>query len=89
VPDLPALAEEPAERLEAYSGKATESSAKHSSGTVSLGWAKDAGKYAAGKHSSGEYAEGKHAAVTRAHGSMAPVTLRQILQVLNRPTSGY
>jgi hypothetical protein len=89
VPELPALAEEPAARLEAYSGKATESSAKHSSGTVSLGWAKDAGKYAAGRHSSGEYAEGKHAAVTRAHGSMAPVTLRQILQVLNRPTSGY
>jgi hypothetical protein len=91
VPVLPTPTGEPtesSERLEEYFGK-VEASGRHASGRISLGWAKDAGKYAAGKHSSGNYAEGKHAAVTRAHGSMAPVTLRQILGVLNGPMSGH
>jgi hypothetical protein len=76
--------EEPA-RLEQYFGKDFTGNGKHSSGKPALGWAKS--QYAKGKHSTGHYAEGKHAAVTRAHGSMAPVTIRQILGVLNTPMS--
>jgi hypothetical protein len=90
VPMLPTPTGEPVDlpsRLEEYFGEA-KSSGRHAGDKVSLGWAKEAGKYASGKHSSGYYAEGKHAAVTRAHGSMAPMTLRQILAVLNGPTSG-
>ncbi|HEY0474778.1 MAG TPA: hypothetical protein VGD34_24070 [Kribbella sp.] len=90
VPVLPTPTGEPVDppsRLKEYFGEA-KSSGRHSGDKVSLGWAKEAGKYASGKHSSGNYAEGKHAAVTRAHGSMAPMTLRQILAVLNGPTSG-
>ncbi|TDU90987.1 hypothetical protein EV138_4588 [Kribbella voronezhensis] len=70
-------------RLEQYFGGSLASSAKHSSGKVSLGYAK--GKYQPGKHSNGKYVEGRHAAIARAHGSMAPMTLRQILTVLNIP----
>ncbi|MFI5711774.1 hypothetical protein [Kribbella sp. NPDC051620] len=75
--------EEPA-RLEQYLSKPT-GHGKHSSGKPALGWAKS--QYAKGKHSTGHYAEGRHAAITRAHGSMAPVTIRQILGVLNTPMS--
>ena len=82
---LPTPTGEPTEvpRLEQYFGGSLNPTAKHSNGKVSLGWAK--GKYQAGKHSNGKYIEGRHAAIARAHGSMAPVTLRQILTVLNGP----
>ncbi len=83
----PALPPEtPAEptRLEQYVNKQLQANAKHSNGQYSLGWAKQ--QYAKGKHSNGQYVEGKHAAFERAHGSMNPVTLRQILWVLNHPT---
>ena len=70
-------------RLEQYLGGSLATSAKHSSGKVALGYAK--AKYEAGKHSNGMYVEGKHAAIDRAHGSMAPMTLLQILSVLNSP----
>ena len=87
-PVLPTPTGEPIlpNRLEQYVGKALAANAKHSSGKPSLGYAN--GKYAKGKHSTGAYAEGKHAAFDRAHGSMAPVTLRQILGVLNTPMTG-
>ncbi|NEA34147.1 hypothetical protein [Streptomyces sp. SID13031] len=88
VPVLPtptgAPIEEPV-RLEQYFGKGFTDNGKHSSGKPALGWAKS--QYAKGKHSTGQYAEGKHAATNRAHGSMAPVTIRQILGVLNTPMS--
>jgi hypothetical protein len=85
---LPTPSGEPTEvpRLEQYFGGPLAAHAKHSNGKVSLGWAK--AEYEAGKHSSGKYSEGKHAAIARAHGSMAPMTLRQILTVLNGPMSG-
>ena len=73
------------DRLNEYFGTAFEDAAKHSNGKHTLGWAK--AQYAKGKHSSGQYAEGKHAAVNRAHGSMNPATLRQILSVLNNGTT--
>jgi hypothetical protein len=73
------------DRLTEYFGTAFEDAAKHSNGKYTLGWAR--AQYAQGKHSSGQYAEGKHAAVNRAHGSMNPVTLRQILLVLNNGTT--
>jgi hypothetical protein len=73
-------------RLEQYVGKAAASGAKHSNGKPSVGFVR--AKYATGKHSSGRYAEGKHAAIARTHGSMKPVTLRQILGVLNTPMNG-
>ncbi|GAA3553460.1 hypothetical protein [Kribbella ginsengisoli] len=79
-----APAEEPA-RLPQYVGKGFTGHGKHSSGKPALGYAKS--EYAKGKHSTGHYAEGRHAAFTRAHGSMAPVTIRQILGVLNTPMS--
>lgn len=85
--DKPALPPEtPVEptRLEQYVNQRLEAAAKHSNGGFSLGWAKQ--QYAKGKHSNGQYAEGKHAAFDRAHGSMNPATLRQILWVLNHPT---
>ncbi|MDX6284033.1 MAG: hypothetical protein QOH03_5104, partial [Kribbellaceae bacterium] len=88
IPVLPtptgAPIEEPA-RLEQYFGKGFTGNGKHSSGKPALGWARS--QYAKGKHSTGHYAEGRHAAITRAHGSMAPVTIRQILGVLNTPMS--
>ncbi len=86
---LPTPTGEPTEvpRLEQYFGGSANPTAKHSNGKVSLGWAKN--KYQAGKHSSGKYTEGKHAAISRAHGSMAPMTLRQILTVLNSPMSEH
>ncbi|GAB2599381.1 hypothetical protein [Kribbella endophytica] len=71
-------------RLEQYVNKQLQANAKHSNGQYSLGWVKQ--QYAKGKHSNGQYVEGKHAAFERAHGSMNPVTLRQILWVLNHPT---
>ncbi|MEV6410297.1 hypothetical protein [Kribbella sp. NPDC051718] len=76
--------EEPA-RMAQYFGKGFTGHGKHSSGKPALGYAKS--QYAKGKHSTGHYAEGRHAAITRAHGSMAPVTIRQILGVLNTPMS--
>jgi hypothetical protein len=85
-PEVVATAKaEPAEptRLERYVGKGAKSNAKHSNGKHALGYAK--AQYAKGKHSNGRYAEGRHAAIARAHGSMAPMTLRQILVVLNGP----
>ncbi len=87
-PVLPAPTGAPLElpdRLYEYFGTAFEDAAKHSNGKHTLGWAK--AQYAKGKHSSGQYAEGKHAAVNRAHGSMNPATLRQILSVLNNGTT--
>ncbi|MFC5266467.1 hypothetical protein ACFPJ1_30500 [Kribbella qitaiheensis] len=83
VPVVPV--EEPT-RLEQYIGKSAASGAKHSNGKPSVGYVR--ANYATGKHSSGLYAEGKHAAIARAHGSMKPVTLRQILGVLNTPMTG-
>jgi hypothetical protein len=86
VPVLPTPTGEPAEptRLAEYLAKSVdEAQAKHSSGKPAVGYAKS--QYAKGKHSTGQYAEGKHAAIARAHGSMAPMTLRQILTVLNGP----
>ncbi|TCM41898.1 hypothetical protein [Kribbella sp. VKM Ac-2568] len=83
VPVVPV--EEPT-RLEQYIGKSAASGAKHSNGKPSVGYVR--ATYATGKHSSGLYAEGKHAAIARAHGSMKPVTLRQILGVLNTPMTG-
>ena len=86
VPVLPTPTGEPAEptRLAEYLAKTVdESQAKHSSGKPAVGFAKS--QYAKGKHSTGQYAEGRHAAIARAHGSMAPMTLRQILTVLNGP----
>lgn len=82
VPVLPV--EEPV-RLEQYIGKGFTGHGKHSSGKPALGYAK--AQYAKGKHSTGHYAEGRHAAIARAHGSMAPVTIKQILGVLNTPMS--
>ncbi|TDO49242.1 hypothetical protein EV643_106211 [Kribbella sp. VKM Ac-2527] len=87
-PVLPTPTGSPVElpdRLTEYFGTAFEDAAKHSNGKHTLGWAK--AQYAKGKHSSGQYAEGKHAAVNRAHGSMNPATLRQILSVLNNGTT--
>jgi hypothetical protein len=83
-PPTGAAVEEPA-RLEQYFGKGFTGHGKHSSGKPALGWAKS--HYAKGKHSTGHYAEGRHAAIARAHGSMAPVTIKQILGVLNTPMS--
>ncbi|QNE18944.1 hypothetical protein F1D05_14780 [Kribbella qitaiheensis] len=86
---LPTPTGEPTElptRLEQYFGGSQDTSAKHSSGKVALGYAK--GKYQVGKHSNGKYVEGRHAAIARAHGSMAGMTLRQILTVLNVPMNG-
>jgi hypothetical protein len=85
---LPTPSGEPTDvpRLEQYFGGSLAAHAKHSNGKVALGYAKS--KYQAGKHSNGKYSEGKHAAIARAHGSMAPMTLRQILTVLNGPMSG-
>jgi hypothetical protein len=83
---LPTPSGQPTElpqRLEQYFGGSLASSAKHSSGKVSLGYAK--ANYQPGKHSNGKYVEGRHAAIARAHGSMASMTLRQILSVLNVP----
>ncbi|ADB35030.1 hypothetical protein Kfla_6027 [Kribbella flavida DSM 17836] len=71
-------------RLERYVDKQLRAAAKHSNGKYSLGYAKQ--QYPKGKHSNGQYVEGRHAAFERAHGSMSPVTLRQILWVLNHPT---
>ncbi|ONI71389.1 hypothetical protein BWI15_14465 [Kribbella sp. ALI-6-A] len=71
-------------RLEQYVNQRLEAAAKHSNGKFALGYAKQ--QYPKGKHSNGQYVEGKHAAFERAHGSMSPVTLRQILWVLNHPT---
>jgi hypothetical protein len=65
----------------AHKSSAKHSNGKHSNGEHRLGRAN--AKYATGKHSSGQYAEGKHAALSRAHGSMAPKTLRQILTVVD------
>jgi hypothetical protein len=70
------------ERLQQYFGKGI-TVGKHSNGKPVLGWAKL--QYAKGKHASGKPAEGRHAAIARAHGSMAPVTIRQILGLLNTP----
>jgi hypothetical protein len=86
---LPTPTGEPTEvpRLEQYFGDSLNPAAKHSNGKVSLGWAK--AQYEAGKHSNGKYTEGKHAAISRAHGSMAPMTLRQILTVLNGPMNEH
>ena len=83
---VPAVPVEEPTRLEQYIGKSAASGAKHSNGKPSVGYVR--AKYATGKHSSGLYAEGKHAAIARAHGSMKPVTLRQILGVLNTPMTG-
>lgn len=86
LPVLPTPTGEPIEapvRLQQYFGKGFTGNGKHSSGKPALGWAKS--QYAKGKHSTGHYAEGRHAAITRAHGSMAPVTIKQILGVLNTP----
>lgn len=93
IPVLPTPTGEPVElpsRVEAYFGKGAKSAAKHSNGKHSVSYAKayTKAKYAKGKHSSGKYAEGKHAAIARAHGSVAPVTLRQIITVLNTPMNG-
>ncbi|MEU4391265.1 hypothetical protein [Kribbella sp. NPDC023855] len=89
LPSLPVASsttvETPPRRLPQYVGKSVSSVGKHSNGKPELGWAK--ARYAKGKHSSGRYAEGQHAAIARAHGSMAPVTIRQILGVLNTPMS--
>jgi len=85
VPTVAAV-EEPAPRLQQYIGKSSDSAAKHSNGKSSLGYVR--AMYPTGKHSSGRYAEGRHAAIARAHGSMKPVTLRQILGVLNTPMNG-
>ncbi|WP_051084929.1 hypothetical protein [Kribbella catacumbae] len=86
IPVLPtptgAPAEEPA-RLRQYFGKGFSATGKHASDKPALGWAKS--QYAKGKHSNGKYPEGQHAAIARAHGSVAPVTIRQILSVLNTP----
>ena len=85
---LPTPTDAPVEltsRVEEYLGKGHESDAKHASAQAAVGYVKE--QYAKGKHSSGQYAEGKHAAIDRAHGSVAPVTLRQILTVLNTPMS--
>ncbi|MGC4941114.1 hypothetical protein [Kribbella sp. DT2] len=83
-PSLPSETPVEPTRLEQYVNQRLQAAAKHSNGEYSLGWAKQ--QYAKGKHSNGQYAEGKHAAFERAHGSMNPVTLRQILWVLNHPT---
>jgi hypothetical protein len=83
-PSLPPETPVEPTRLEQYVNKQLDAAAKHSNGEFSLGWAKQ--EYAKGKHSNGQYVEGKHAAFERAHGSMNPVTLRQILWVLNNPT---
>lgn len=86
VPVLPTPTGSPAEepvRLRQYFGKGFSAAGKHSSDKPALGWAKS--QYAKGKHSNGRYPEGQHAAIARAHGSMAPVTIRQILSVLNTP----
>jgi hypothetical protein len=69
------------ERAKSAEKAAHKSFARHSNGKYALGYAK--AKYATGKHSSGHYAEGRHAALSRAHGSMAPKALRQILVVIN------
>ena len=84
VPVLPTPTGDPVEqtRLADYLAK-SETQARHSNGRQSVGHAKSS--YAKGKHSTGKYAEGRHAAIARAHGSMAPMTLRQILTVLNGP----
>jgi hypothetical protein len=60
------------------------SKARHSNGKVVTGDddAKEA-KKVVGKHSNGRYAEGRHAALDRAHGSMTPETVRQVLGVVN------
>lgn len=63
----------------------SQTSAKHSSGTVATGSVKQT--YAKGKHSSGAYAEGKHAAIARAHGSTESTDVLQILDVVNTPTT--
>jgi hypothetical protein len=86
LPVVPVVPVEEPTRLEQYIGKSAASGAKHSNGKPSVGYVR--AKYATGKHSSGLYAEGKHAAIARAHGSMKPVTLRQILGVLNTPMTG-
>jgi hypothetical protein len=85
VPVLPTPTGEAVEptRLAEYLARSADSKAKHSNGKQSLGYAK--AQYAKGKHASGNPAEGRHAAIARAHGSMAPMTLRQILTVLNGP----
>ncbi|MEV8374577.1 hypothetical protein AB0P21_17690 [Kribbella sp. NPDC056861] len=70
------------ERLQQYFGKGL-NIGKHSNGKPVLGWAKS--QYPKGKHASNKPAEGRHAAIARAHGSMAPVTIRQILGLLNTP----
>ncbi|TCN38764.1 hypothetical protein EV644_108159 [Kribbella orskensis] len=86
VPVVPVVPVEEPTRLEQYIGKSAASGAKHSNGKPWVGYVR--AKYATGKHSSGLYAEGRHAAIARAHGSMKPVTLRQILGVLNTPMTG-
>jgi hypothetical protein len=86
LPVVPVVPVEEPTRLQQYIGKSAASGAKHSNGQPSVGYVR--AKYATGKHSSGLYAEGKHAAIARAHGSMKPVTLRQILGVLNTPMTG-
>jgi hypothetical protein len=75
----PSRTEQP--RAESSEKAAHKSSAKHSNGKREVGNAN--AKYETGKHSSGQYPEGKHAALSRAHGSMAPKTLQQILVVVN------
>ncbi|WBQ06465.1 hypothetical protein [Kribbella sp. CA-293567] len=71
------------ERLQQYVGRGFSGKGKHAGTKPALGWARS--QYAKGKHSSGHYAEGRHAAIARAHGSVAPVTIRQILGLLNNP----
>jgi hypothetical protein len=86
IPVLPTPTGAPIEapaRLQEYFGKGFTGNGKHSSGKPALGWAKS--HYAKGKHASAVPAEGKHAAIARAHGSIAPVTVKQILGLLNTP----